>query len=255
MFEYCTRPLHARHCPLAQLLPDQRRACAVLPLVLRGLCAARRHRAHGAGLRLRRRRRLAIPHRAAGLGRQALHRDGARRARHRVLPVLRARARPGDRMGAPPDRLPRLDRTTAPGRQLPRLPAGAHALGQRAAMGAHHLQLRPCGLHLRHRLRRLLRQRAFRRDARRAARAAGNRRGLRHVAPAGVLARAGAADVGLRAARPQQHLDDPDQGHAAAVPARHPGYRLLGARAWRHAHLGLPVPAPPTGGCGTSSGF
>jgi polar amino acid transport system permease protein len=41
-----------------------------------------------------------------------------------------------------------------------------------------------------------------------------------------------------------KYLDDPDQGHAAPVPPRHRGHRLLGPRAGRLAHLGLPVPAP-----------
>jgi hypothetical protein len=54
------RPRHARHVPLVQLLPDQRRAFPVLPVLPRGLRAAGRHRAHGTGLRLRRRRRVAL---------------------------------------------------------------------------------------------------------------------------------------------------------------------------------------------------
>jgi polar amino acid transport system permease protein len=48
--------------------------------------------------------------------------------------------------------------------------------------GCMRLRLRACRLHLRHRLRRLLRQRPLRRDARRAPPAAGNRRSLRHDA-------------------------------------------------------------------------
>jgi polar amino acid transport system permease protein len=41
---------------------------------------------------------------------QDLHRDGARRARHRLFPLLHPRPRPGDRIPAPLRRLPRLDR-------------------------------------------------------------------------------------------------------------------------------------------------
>jgi hypothetical protein len=54
------RPRHARHVPLVQLLPDQRRAFPVLPVLPRGLRAAGRDRAHGTGLRLRRRRRVPL---------------------------------------------------------------------------------------------------------------------------------------------------------------------------------------------------
>jgi polar amino acid transport system permease protein len=90
-----------------------------------------------------------------------------------------------------------------------------------------------CGADLCHRLRRLHRQRPLRRDARGAARADGNRRSLWHDPAAGVLAHPVAADVGLCPARPVEPLDDPDQGHAASVPAGGRGHRLLGARAGR----------------------
>jgi polar amino acid transport system permease protein len=64
--------------------------------------------------------------------------------------------------------VPGLDRPDPPGREFHRLPRGAHAAIRRAAMGARNLRLRARGLHLRHRLRRLLRQRPLRRDERRA---------------------------------------------------------------------------------------
>jgi hypothetical protein len=67
---------------------------------------------------------------------QDLHRHGARRARHRLFPLLHPRARPGHRIPAPFRRLPRLDRPDPAGRELHRLPRGAHPAIGRAAMGA-----------------------------------------------------------------------------------------------------------------------
>jgi hypothetical protein len=73
---------------------------------------------------------------AAVVAGQDLHRHGARRARHRLFPVLHPRPRPGDRIPAPLRRLPRLDRPDPAGRELHRLPRGADAAIGRAAMGA-----------------------------------------------------------------------------------------------------------------------
>ncbi len=140
------------------------------------------------------------------LARAVLHRHRAGRARHRLLSLLRDRARPGVRMDAPPGALSGLDRSDPPGLRFHRLQPGQAAAELGAAMDAPDLFLRACDHHLLHRFRRLRRQRALWRDAGRAPRAAGNRRGLRHVATPDLLADPGAADVGLCPAGPVEPL-------------------------------------------------
>ena len=94
---------------------------------------------HGAGcadLRLRRRHRGALTLPAAVDLRQGLHLDRARRAGHRLLPLLRDRARPGFRMAAARDQVPGLDRGDPPGQRLHRLPRGKTAALDLAPVGA-----------------------------------------------------------------------------------------------------------------------
>ena len=169
------------------------------------------------------------------LARQGLHRDRARRARHRLLPVLRDRARPGHRIPAPQDQMPRLGparsaraaiSSSAPAAKLPlsTAPQWVHeTYGFFLAV-----------LHLRHRLRRLRRQRALRRDARGAARPDGNRRGLRHDAAARP---SGASWCRRCGSMPCPGLSNLwmilIKATPLSVPARGRGHRLLGARTRR----------------------
>ena len=89
--------------------------------------------------------------------------------------------------------------------------------------------------------------------ARRAARPDRDRRGLRHDRPPGLLAGAGAADVGLCPARPVEPVDDPDQGHAAAVPARASRTSSTGRASWAARRRRPSATRMATGGLATSS--
>jgi len=157
---------------MAHLLPDHRQAHEPVLRCVHGPCVARHYSPRSAPIRVRRRHSRPQPDRPPALVRQKLHRHRARRARYRVLPVLRHRSRSRHRIHPPQIEMPRLDGGYSPRQRLRGLHGCKNAAGQRPAMATRNLRLLPRGPDLCDRLWRVCRQRFVRCDARRPPRAA-----------------------------------------------------------------------------------
>ena len=189
---------------------------------------------------------------AAALDRQGLYRDGARRAGHRLFPVLRDRAGSGHRMD-------RSIRCVCPDWTEPvwqglefhvcpeaKVPSGDVSPDLASGSTASALAVVTFAIVFG----------AFAANVLYGAMQAVPRAQLEtgeslwHVAPAGVSPHSGAADVGLCAARPVEPVDDPDQGDAACCSCWASRTSSIG-----RANLGgtktqaYEYPASATGGC------